>query len=61
MKFEINDTVKWCIDVSDIGIVTEREGELITQPFPDFPDVWLVKPYYSNELVLVSEDDLEYA
>ena len=59
-KFEISDVVKWCIDTSYIDVITERTGELITQPFPDFPEIWLVKPYYSNELVLVSEDDLEH-
>lgn len=59
-KFEINDVVKWCIDTSYVDIVTERTGELITQPFSDFPEIWLVKPYYSSELVLVNEGDLEH-
>lgn len=60
-KFEINDIVKWCIDTSYLDRITERTGELITQPFPDFSDIWLVKPYGSDELVLVSENNLEYA
>lgn len=52
-KFEVNDVVDWYMNC-----VTKRTGELITQPFPDFPDIWLVKPYGSDELVLVSEDRL---
>lgn len=55
-KFEVNDTVKWCTDY----VTKERVGELITQPFSDFSYIWLVKPYGSDELVLVSEDDLEH-
>lgn len=55
-KFEVNDTVKWYIDYA----LEEKVGKLVTQPFSDFPDIWLVKPYGSDELVLVSEDDLEH-
>jgi hypothetical protein len=55
-KFEVNDIVKWCIDYT----TKEKVGEFVTQPFLDFPDIWLVKPYSSDELVLVSEEDLEH-
>lgn len=54
-KFEVNDTVKWHVDY-----IAKRTGELVTQPFSDFPDIWLVKPYGSDELVLVSEDRLKH-
>ena len=56
-KFEVNDTVKWC---TNYVTATEKVGELITQPFSDFPDIWLIKPYCSDELVFVSEDSLEH-
>lgn len=55
-EFEVNDKVRWCIDYA----AEEKIGELVTQPFSDFPDIWLVKPYGSDELVLVSEDSLEH-
>lgn len=54
-KFEVNDVVGWYIDYT-----VKRTGELITQPFPDLPDIWLVRPYGSDELVLVNEDNLEH-
>lgn len=54
-KFEVNDVVGWYIDY-----IVKRTGELITQPFPDLPDIWLVRPYGSDELVLVNEDNLEH-
>ena len=57
-KFEVNDMVKWRIDYANA--TKERIGELITQPFSDFSYIWLVKPYGSDELVLVNEDDLEH-
>lgn len=53
-KFEINDIVKWHNNYV-------RVGKLITQPFSNLPYIWLVKPYDSEEFVLISEDDLEYA
>lgn len=43
-----------------IDYIAKRTGELVTQPFSDFPDIWLVKPYGSDELVLVSEDRLKH-
>lgn len=63
--FEVNNEVKWSQEVVDqTGYVTElkeRTGELICKPFSDnaASDVWLIKPYDSNELVLIRESDME--
>ena len=48
-EYSVGETVCW-----ENGTYT-YSGELITQPFPDFPDIWLIHKFFESELVLVSE------
>ena len=48
-EYSVGETVLW-----DNGPYT-CSGELITQPFQDFPDIWLIRKFFESELVLVSE------
>lgn len=48
-EYSVGETVLW-----DNAPYT-YSGELITQPFPDFPDIWLIHKFFESELVLVSE------
>lgn len=53
-EYSVGETVYWKNGLWENGTYT-CSGELITQPFPDFPDIWLIHKFFESELVLVSE------
>lgn len=55
--FSVGEDVHW----HNKGNHCYYYGKLVAQPFPDLPHIWLIRQYYTSELVLVEEENLAYS